>query len=54
MSLEVTMQQKTIALVAHDNSTADFLISSPLMRRAYVPAPTDFSAYMDRNLGTGK
>lgn len=36
--------------IACTRSTADFLISSPLMKKAYNPAPADYSAYIDRNL----
>ena len=38
--------------IACTRSTADFLISSPLMTLAYEPAPSDFSAYTERKLGT--
>ena len=34
--------------IACTRSTADFLISSPLMRKPYDPAPTDYSAYISR------
>ena len=34
--------------MACTRSTADFLISSPLMTRAYTPAVTDYSAYIGR------
>ena len=37
--------------IACTRSTADFLISSPLMKKAYEPAPTDYSTYIERNLG---
>ena len=36
--------------IACTRSTADFLISSPLMKKNYEPAPTDYSAYIERNL----
>ena len=35
---------------ACNRSTADFLISSPLMREDYNPAENDFSGYINRNL----
>ncbi len=34
---------------ACNRATADFLISSPLMDEAYLPKPTDFSAYLRRS-----
>lgn len=37
--------------IACTRSTADFLISSPLMKKHYDPAPTDYSAYIRRDLG---
>jgi len=37
--------------IACTRSTADFLISSPLMKKPYDPAPTDYSAYIQRDLG---
>jgi methylglyoxal synthase len=36
--------------IACTRSTADFLISSPLMKKTYDPAPNDYSAYIGRNL----
>ncbi len=36
--------------IACTRSTADFLISSPLMTRPYVPASTDYSAYIGRKV----
>jgi methylglyoxal synthase len=36
--------------IACTRSTADFLISSPLMTRPYEPAVTDFSAYLGRKV----
>jgi methylglyoxal synthase len=36
--------------IACTRSTADFLISSPLMRRAYEPAPTDYTSYIGRKV----
>ncbi|MCE1205388.1 MAG: methylglyoxal synthase [Holophagaceae bacterium] len=36
--------------MACSRSTADFLISSPLMGRAYAPAVTDYSAYIGRQV----
>jgi methylglyoxal synthase len=36
--------------IACTRSTADFLISSPLMTRAYLPAPSDYSSYIGRRL----
>jgi methylglyoxal synthase len=36
--------------MACNRSTADFLISSPLMEKAYSPAKVDFSGYIDREL----
>jgi len=36
--------------MACSRSTADFLISSPLMARAYAPAVTDYSAYIGRQV----
>jgi methylglyoxal synthase len=36
--------------IACNRSTADFLISSPLMTRAYESAPTDHSAYIGRKV----
>ena len=37
--------------IACTRSTADFLISSPLMKKPYDPAPTDYSSYIKRDLG---
>ena len=34
--------------IACTRSTADFLISSPLMKKSYNPAATDYSAYTSR------
>jgi methylglyoxal synthase len=36
--------------IACTRSTADFLISSPLMTKPYEPAATDFSAYIGRKV----
>ncbi len=36
--------------MACNRSTADFLISSPLMDREYEPMPIDFRSYTDREL----
>ena len=36
--------------IACTRSTADFLISSPLMTRPYEPATTDYTAYMGRKV----
>jgi len=36
--------------MACSRSTADFLISSPLMARPYTPAVTDYSAYISRQV----
>jgi methylglyoxal synthase len=36
--------------IACTRSTADFLISSPLMTSPYQPAPTDYSAYVGRKV----
>lgn len=36
--------------IACNRSTADFLISSPLMERAYEPQLVDYSAYIEREL----
>jgi len=36
--------------IACTRSTADFLISSPLMTRSYDPAPTDYTAYIGRKV----
>jgi len=36
--------------IACTRSTADFLISSPLMTQTYVPATTDFTAYIGRKV----
>jgi len=36
--------------MACSRSSADFLISSPLMTRAYEPALTDYSAYIGRTV----
>jgi len=36
--------------IACTRSTADYLISSPLMKKNYEPAPTDYSGYIERNL----
>lgn len=35
---------------ACNRSTADFLISSPLMSESYEPKPADFSSYVQREL----
>ena len=37
--------------IACTRSTADYLISSPLMKKPYDPAITDYSAYIGRDLG---
>lgn len=36
--------------IACNRSTADFIISSPLMEEPYKPAVTDFSEYVDRDV----
>jgi methylglyoxal synthase len=36
--------------IACTRSTADFLISSPLMTRAYEPAATDYTSYTGRKV----
>jgi methylglyoxal synthase len=36
--------------IACTRSTADFLISSPLMKRAYEPATTDYTSYIGRKV----
>ncbi len=36
--------------IACTRSTADFLISSPLMTQPYTPAPTDYVAYTERKV----
>src|SRR5664279_3949136 len=36
--------------IACTRSTADFLISSPLMKRVYEPALTDYTSYIGRNV----
>jgi methylglyoxal synthase len=36
--------------IACTRSTADFLISSPLMKRAYEPALTDYTSYIGRKV----
>jgi methylglyoxal synthase len=36
--------------IACTRSTADFLISSPLMTRPYEPAPTDYTTYIGRKV----
>jgi methylglyoxal synthase len=36
--------------IACTRSTADFLISSPLMKRVYEPAPTDYTSYIGRKV----
>ncbi len=36
--------------VACNRSTADFVISSPLLAQAYEPIVKDYSAYLDRDL----
>lgn len=40
--------------IACNRSTADFLISSPLMDRTYKPNMVDYSAYIQRNLDADK
>jgi methylglyoxal synthase len=37
--------------MACNRSTADFVISSPLLDRAYTPSPLDFKGYAERELG---
>lgn len=37
--------------MACNRSSADFLISSPLMGREYHPTPLDLSAYVNRKIG---
>jgi methylglyoxal synthase len=39
--------------IACNRSTADFIISSPLMDEEYLPAVTDYSAYLNRDTGAG-
>ena len=39
--------------MACNRSTADFLISSPLMARAYTTIPMDMTAYADRSMPAG-
>jgi methylglyoxal synthase len=36
--------------IACNRSTADFLISSPLLKQAYEPQLVDYSAYIERNV----
>ena len=36
--------------IACNRSTADFLISSPLLRQEYTPADTDYSSYIGRKV----
>ena len=36
--------------IACNRSTADFLISSPLLRQEYEPASTDYSTYISRKV----
>jgi methylglyoxal synthase len=36
--------------IACNRSTADFLISSPLMTRSYEPALADYTAYVGRKV----
>ena len=36
--------------IACTRSTADFLISSPLMTQPYTPASTDYVAYTERKV----
>jgi methylglyoxal synthase len=38
--------------IACNRSTADFLISSPLMDRKYTPSMVDYTAYIQRSLDT--
>ena len=37
--------------IACNRSTADFIISSPLMEQQYSPLVNDYGAYIERNLG---
>ena len=37
-------------VVANNRATADFVVSSPLLGRAYAPATKDWSAYLDRDV----
>ncbi len=37
--------------MACNRSTADFLISSPLLERTYQPILKDYSKYLDREVG---
>ncbi len=37
--------------IACNRSTADFMVSSPLMNEGYVPIVKDFSDYLGRDLG---
>ncbi len=39
--------------IACNRSTADFMISSPLMAGQYHPAVTDYSAHLNRDTGIG-
>jgi methylglyoxal synthase len=36
--------------IACNRSTADFIISSPLMDHEYLPCVTDYSSYLERNI----
>ena len=38
--------------IACTRSTADFLISSPLMTQSYEPAPTDYTVYIERKVNS--
>ena len=40
--------------VACNRSTADFVISSPLLAQAYAPMVKDYSTYLDRDLDAGR
>ena len=40
--------------IACNRSTADFLISSPLMDQKYKPSLVDYTAYIQRNVDTDK
>ncbi|MBC7811222.1 MAG: methylglyoxal synthase [Burkholderiales bacterium] len=37
--------------MACNRATADYMISSPLMRTAYIPHNEDFTAYVERKIG---
>jgi methylglyoxal synthase len=39
--------------IACNRSTADFIISSPLIEQAYRPAANDYGTYIERHLELG-